>query len=155
MAQCPRRLSTAAAPRSADHRRRGALSRDQDPRSAHYPPARTPPPWRQSCRRWTTKQIHHAVLATFHLSDSAYGLNQLRYDLRKLKGHGLLQRDGSRYAYRLTPKGVQVALLFLFFHKRLCGPLANSRFHHRPDPHHQPASTLEAAYHRPDNAIQQ
>src|SRR6201984_2864262 len=75
---------------------------------------------------WTAKQIHHAVLATFHLSDSAYGLNQLRYDLRKLKGHGLLQRDGSRYAYRLTPKGVQVALLFLFFHKRLCGPLCRS-----------------------------
>src|SRR3954449_1448259 len=66
---------------------------------------------------WTAKQIHHAVLTTFHLSDTAYCLNQLRYDLRKLKGHGLLQRDGSRYAYRLTPKGVQVALLFLFFHK--------------------------------------
>src|SRR6266404_5293813 len=104
---------------------------------------------------WTARQIHHAVLTTFHLSDRAYALNQLRYDLRKLKGHGLLQRDGSRYAYRLTPKGVQVALLFLFFHKRLCGPLANSRFHHRPDPHHQPASKLEAAYHRADNAIQQ
>jgi hypothetical protein len=104
---------------------------------------------------WTAKQIHRAVLTTFHLSDRAYGLNQLRYDLRKLKGHGLLQRDGSRYAYRLTPKGVQVALLFLFFHKRLCGPLANSRFHHRPDPHHQPASKLEAAYHRADKAIQQ
>jgi hypothetical protein len=26
---------------------------------------------------------------------------------------------------------------------------------HRPDPHHQPASKLEAAYHRADNAIQQ
>jgi hypothetical protein len=37
----------------------------------------------------------------------------------------------------------------------LCGPLANSRFHHRPDPQHQPASKLEAAYHRADNAIQQ
>src|SRR5438132_483321 len=104
---------------------------------------------------WTAKQIHHAVFTTFHLSDRAYGLNQLRYDLRKLKGHRLLQRDGPRYAYRLTPKGVQVALLFLFFHKRLCGPLANSRFHHRPDPHNQPASKLEAAYHRADNAIQQ
>src|SRR3981081_1040157 len=104
---------------------------------------------------WTAQQNHHAVLATFDLSDSAYVLNQLRYDLRKLKGHGLLQRDGSRYAYRLTPKGVQVALLFLFFHKRLCGPLANSRFHHRPDPQHQPASKLEAAYHRADKAIQQ
>jgi len=104
---------------------------------------------------WTAKQIHHAVRTTFDLSDTAYRLNQLRYDLRKLKGHGLLQRDGSRYAYRLTPKGVQVALLFLFFHKRLCGPLANSRFHHPPDPQHQPASKLEAAYHRADKAIQQ
>jgi DNA-binding IclR family transcriptional regulator len=52
--------------------------------------------------------------------DKGYSLNQLRYDLRKLRGHGLIERDGTRYAYRLTPKGVQVALLFLFFHKRLC-----------------------------------
>ena len=104
---------------------------------------------------WTAKQIHHNVLTSFHLDADNYGLNQLRYDLRKLKGHGLLQRDGSRYAYRLAPKGVQVALLFLFFHKRLCGPLANSRFHHRPDNLHQPASKLEAVYHRADKAIQQ
>ena len=104
---------------------------------------------------WTAKQIHHAVLTTFHLPDTAYGLNQLRYDLRKLKAHALLQRDGSRYAYRLTAKGVQVALLFLFFHKRLCGPLANSRFHHPPNARHQPDSKLEAAYHRADKAIQQ
>jgi hypothetical protein len=103
---------------------------------------------------WTAKQIHQAVLTTFQLSSKTYGLNQLRYDLRKLKGHGLLQRDGSRYAYRLTPKGVQVALLFLFFHKRLCGPLANSRFHHTPDPVHAPDSKLEAAYYKADKAIQ-
>jgi hypothetical protein len=103
---------------------------------------------------WTAKQIHQAVLTTFRLSDRNYGLNQLRYDLRKLKGHGLLERDGSRYAYRLTAKGVQVALLFLFFHKRLCGPIANSCFHNRPDPHHRPNSRLEAAYHRADKAIQ-
>jgi hypothetical protein len=104
---------------------------------------------------WTANQIHQAVLTTFHLSDKGYGLNQLRYDLRKLRGHGLIERDGSRYAYRLTPKGVQVALLFLFFHKRLCGPLANSRFHHQPDAKHRPHSQLEAAYHRADKAINQ
>ena len=103
---------------------------------------------------WTAKEIHEAVLTTFGLSQKRYGLNQLRYDLRKLKGHGLLERDGSRYAYRLTTKGVEVALLFLFFHKRLCGPLANSRFHHQPDAQHQPNSKLEAAYHRADKAIQ-
>src|SRR6202040_1886618 len=95
---------------------------------------------------WTAKHIHHAVFTTFHLSDSSYGLNQLRYDLRKLKAHGLLQRDGQRYAYRLTPKGNQVALLFVLFHKRLCGPLAHSLFHHRPNPNHAPQSKLEAAY---------
>lgn len=103
---------------------------------------------------WTTKQIHEGVLTTFQLSSKTYGLNQLRYDLRKLKGHDLLQRDGSRYAYHLTAKGVQIALLFLFFHKRLCGPLANSRFHHQPDPKHRPNSKLEAAYHKADAAIQ-
>ena len=103
---------------------------------------------------WTAKQIHSAVLTAFQLSPTAYGLNQLRYDLRKLKGHGLLQRESRRYAYRLTPKGVQVGLLFLFFHKRLCGPLANSRFHHKPQPEHRPHSKLEVAYHKADKAIQ-
>ena len=104
---------------------------------------------------WTSKQIHQAVLTSFQLSPKAYGLNQLRYDLRKLKGHGLLERDGSRYAYRLTTKGVQIALLFLFFHKRLCGPVAHSCFHHRPHPDHRPDSKLEVAYHKADRAIQQ
>ena len=103
---------------------------------------------------WTAKQIHEAILTNFQLSPKTYGLNQLRYDLRKLKGHGLLQRDGRRYSYLLTPKGVHVALLFLFFHKRLCGPLANSLFHHKPDPNHRPNSKLEAAYYKADKAIE-
>ena len=105
-------------------------------------------------RGWTAKQIPQAVLVAFNLPDKSYGLNQLRCDLRKLKGHGLLQRDGSRYSYLLISKGLQVALLFLFFHKRLCGPLADSRFHHKPDSAHRPDSKLELAYHRADKAIQ-
>ena len=56
---------------------------------------------------WTARQIHQAVLDTFDLSEKTYRRNQLRYDLRKLKGHGLIERDGSRYAYRLSPKGAQ------------------------------------------------
>lgn len=103
---------------------------------------------------WTAKQIHQTVLTSFQLSPKSYGLNQLRYDLRKLKGHGLLQRDGRRYSYLLTDKGVQVAILFLFFHKRLCGPLANSLFHHKPDSTNRPNSKLEAAYHKADKAIE-
>jgi hypothetical protein len=60
---------------------------------------------------WTVRQIYQTILTSFQLSVTAYGLNQLRYDLRKLKGHGLLERDRSRYAYRLTSKGTQAALL--------------------------------------------
>ena len=104
---------------------------------------------------WSAKQIHEAVLASFQLTEKQYGLNQCRYDMRKLKAHGLLQRDGKRYVYRLTEKGVQVALLFLFFHKQLCGPLANSRFHHKPDQAAKPNSKLETAYYKADAAIQQ
>jgi hypothetical protein len=54
----------------------------------------------------------------------------------------------------LDRKSIDVALLFLFFHKRLCGPLANSRFHHKPDPENRPNSKLEAAYHKADKAIE-
>lgn len=48
-----------------------------------------------------------------------------------------------------------MALLFLFFHKQLCGPLANSRFHHKPQEKQKPPSQLETAYYKADAAIQQ
>jgi hypothetical protein len=106
---------------------------------------------KSSASRWWTRKCSAGA---FQLSAKAYGLNQLRYHLRKLKGHGLPDRQVHRYDYRLTAKGVQVALLFLFFHKRLCGPLAHSRFHHQPYPAHRPPNKLEAAYHKADNAIE-
>ena len=102
---------------------------------------------------WTARQIHDALRTTFQLSAAHYGLNQLRYDLRKMKAHGLIERDGKRYAYRLTSKGTHVALTFVLFHQRLCGPLANSLFHHQPDTDARPNSKLEAAYHKADASI--
>ena len=53
----------------------------------------------------------------------------------------------------MTDKGVKVALLFVLFHQRLCGPLANSLFHHRPDANFLPDSKLEAAVHKADVSI--
>jgi len=81
-------------------------------------------------------------------------LTQLRYDLRKLRAHGLLERDGRRYCYRLTEKGAKVALMMTLFHKRVCGPLANSLFHHRTDQRSTPNTKIETAYHNADKAIQ-
>ena len=66
------------------------------------------------------------------------------------------QRAGSRYAYRLTPKGVQVTLCSCSSTSASAGhgPLANSRFHHASDPAHAPDSKLESAYYKADKAIQ-
>jgi len=104
---------------------------------------------------WRSRQIHQAILSAFQLTPENYTLTQLRYDLRKLKAHALLERDGSRYAYRLTDKGNRVALMFTLFHQRVCGPLANSLFHRKPTPGHTPASKLQAAYEKADASIQQ
>ena len=103
---------------------------------------------------WRSADIHHAILTTFGLSASSYTLTQLRYDLRKMRAHGLLERIGRAYLYRLTDKGIKAALMFILFHKRVCGPLANSLFHHRPDETLKPGAKLETAYHRADHAIQ-
>jgi DNA-binding PadR family transcriptional regulator len=104
---------------------------------------------------WRTAEIHEAITKAFGLAQGGYTLTQLRYDLRKLKAHGLLERQGKRYCYRLTEKGSRAALMFTLFHKRVCGPLANSLFDRRPDAKQQPASKIEAAYHKADAAIQQ
>jgi hypothetical protein len=103
---------------------------------------------------WRTAQIHSAICTAFGLSKETYNLTQLRYDLRKMKGHGLLERDGQRYCYRLTQKGKRVAAMFVLFHQRICGPLANSLFHHRPKKTATPPAKIEAAYHKADAAIQ-
>ena len=104
---------------------------------------------------WRTAQLQHAILAAFALTPATYTLTQLRYDLRKMKAHGLIERDGSRYAYRLTDKGRKVALLFVLFHQRVCGPLANSLFNQPPNPASPPATPLETAYRQADQSIQQ
>jgi hypothetical protein len=108
--------------------------------------------------RWCTAgaaQLQCAILAAFALTPSSYTLTQLRYDLRKMKAHGIIERDGSRYAYRLTDKGRKVALLFVLFQQRVCGPLANSLFNHPPDPECALATPLETAYRKADESIQQ
>jgi hypothetical protein len=103
---------------------------------------------------WRSRDIHRSVLEAFAIAEQDYTITQLRYELRELKGHGLLERRASRYCYQLTDKGSRVALLFTLFHKRVCGPLANSLFDRRPTPSDQPPTKILAAYQRADAAIQ-
>lgn len=102
---------------------------------------------------WTCSLLHEKIVAAYELPH--YTLNQVRYDLRKMKAHGLIERCGKHYSYRLTEKGARVVTMFVLFHKRLCGPLANSLFHHRPSKTHVVDSRLERAYHKADDSIEE
>jgi hypothetical protein len=104
---------------------------------------------------WPTAQMHEALLAAFGRKARHDTLAPRPDDIRKMKAHGLIQRDRQRSADRLTPKGNKVALLFVLFHKRVCGPLANSLFNSLPHPELTPATRIEAAYRTADHSMQQ
>jgi hypothetical protein len=148
--QRSRRLPASATSGPAHHRRDREVSRRQNPRRLMEVLLHGG----TTVGGWRAKDVHAAVLTSFGITANRYGLNQLRYDLRKLKAHALLERDGKRYAYRLSEKGTRVALMFVLFHKQLCGPLANSLFHHQPDAASRPKSKLETAFHKADASIQ-
>ena len=60
--------------------------------------------------------------SSFHPPPRDDTLNQLRYDLRKLRLHGLIERVPKSYAYRFTDKGTKLSILLLQLRKRLYGP---------------------------------
>jgi len=105
---------------------------------------------------WRTSDLHRAVLEAFARTPQTYSITQLRYDVRTLKAHGLVQREGRTYRYRLTAKGRKVSTVFVRFHKRLCGPIAHTLFDPAPiaTSTATSAANLDVAYHHADAAIQ-
>jgi hypothetical protein len=104
-------------------------------------------------RKWTAAEIHQAVLETFDLKPADYRLTQLRYDLRKLKAHGIIERIPKSYSYRTTTAGQKQIILLLQIRKRVYAPLAHGALIRQPDPLHMPNSKFERAYHKVDRAI--
>lgn len=103
-----------------------------------------------------TAQLYRELLERLELSAGDYSLTQLRYDLRKLKVHGLLERQGKSYRYQLTERGRKALALLVLLRQRVCGPLAGSLFVHRPNPTTASGSSpskLETAYAKADRAI--
>jgi hypothetical protein len=58
----------------------------------------------------------------YNLKPKDYTLTQLRYDIRKLRLHGLIERLPKSYAYRFTEKGTKLSILLVQVHKRIYGP---------------------------------
>jgi len=52
-----------------------------------------------------------------------YTTNQMTYDLRRLRLHGLIERVPRTNTYVLTPEGLRVAVFYTKLHGRLLRPL--------------------------------
>jgi hypothetical protein len=52
-----------------------------------------------------------------------YSTNQMTYDLRRLRLHGLIDRIPHTHTYRLTAEGIRVAVFYTKLHHRLLAPL--------------------------------
>lgn len=104
-------------------------------------------------KRWTTAQLRQTVLEQCSLKEKDYTLNQVRYDLRKIRLHGLIERVPHSYAYRFTQRGQKLALLLIQLRKRIYGPIAFGTLRHRPNKDHMPNSSFERAYHKIDQAF--
>ena len=57
------------------------------------------------------------------LLGSDYSRNQMTYDLRRLRLHGLIVRVPHTNTYTLTPEGLRVSVFYTKLHGRLLGPL--------------------------------
>jgi hypothetical protein len=57
------------------------------------------------------------------LDNPHYTLNQLRYDLGKLRGKGLVTRVAGTQAYQVSPDGYRIGILHLKLYKQLYAPL--------------------------------
>ena len=104
-------------------------------------------------KRWTTAQLRQTVLDQCGLKEEDYSLNQIRYDLRKIRLHGLIERIPHTHAYRFTQRGQKLTLLLIQLRKRIYGPIAYGTLRHRPNKDHMPNSAFERAYHKIDQAF--
>ena len=87
-----------------------------------------------------------------HLLGVAYTVNQMSYDLARLRLNGLIERRPHTNTYDLTPDGQRVAIFYTKVHDRLLRPLhrrrpttRTTRAAHRPG-HHRPT---RPRLHRP------
>jgi nucleotidyltransferase/DNA polymerase involved in DNA repair len=107
----------------------------------------------RSIGQWKSMDVRQKILTSFAVDEQEYSRNQVIYDLRKLRAHGLVKKLHRTNRYRLTAYGVKIALAFTLMRKRIYGPLHYSLFENQPDQSIATGSKLERLYRRLDNDI--
>jgi hypothetical protein len=102
---------------------------------------------------WTSRDVLARLLDRHRLAETDYRLTQLRYDLGKLRAHGLVERIGRSRRYRLTARGLKLGVLLVKVRTRLLGPLATLAATPTPPPPTATDSAVEAAFRQVDRAF--
>jgi hypothetical protein len=73
--------------------------------------------------RFRTTDLHATAAEALGKTTESYTLGQLRYDLAKLRGKGLVERVAGTQSYRLPSEGYRIAILYLKLFHRIYAPL--------------------------------
>jgi predicted MarR family transcription regulator len=73
---------------------------------------------------FTNKSLRGLVAG---LLGADYSANQMSYDLRRLRLHGLIERLPHSNTYAVTPDGIRVAVFFTKLQRRLLEPALGGR----------------------------
>jgi hypothetical protein len=73
--------------------------------------------------RFRTTDLHAIVAESLGKTTETYTPGQLRYDLGKLRGQGLVERVAGTQSYRLPSEGYRIAVLDLKLFHRIYAPL--------------------------------
>ncbi len=65
------------------------------------------------------------------LLDADYSTNQMGYDLRRLRIHGLIEKIPGTNTYRTTPEGIRTAIFYTKVRDRILGPPSTPATNHR------------------------
>jgi hypothetical protein len=104
---------------------------------------------------WTTRDVLARLVARHRLGADEYRLSQLRYDLGKLRAHGLVERLGRSRRYRLTARGLKLGVLLVKLRTRLLGPLTTLATAPTPPAPTATLSHVEQAFRHVDAALDQ
>ena len=107
----------------------------------------------RSVSEWKSMDIRQKIISSFDIDEELYSRNQIIYDIRKLRAHGLVEKLPKSNRYRLTAYGLKVALAFTLMRKRIYGPLHHSLFEGQPEHNIATDSILERMYRRLDDHI--
>jgi hypothetical protein len=102
---------------------------------------------------WKSMDIRKRIINEYELDGRSYSRNQVIYDIRKLRAHGIVEKLKRRNSYRLTSYGLKVALAFTLMRKRIYGSLHYSLFHNQIDKEMYTESKLEQLYRQLDTDL--